>query len=794
MDSEIQILNLIRLLQSNNTSNTLSSNNNNVNTTSGMVTTLIINIVIFLLIMFVFELNRHYKQIYQKRYQKRFIETNRIPPEPSNAFFGWLFAILHVEEKEVLRMVGLDAYMLLRYHIVCLNLCIFLSFFGLILLIPLFGTSSSHYESWDKYTLLNVIEADDISDRLRVWVVLFYAYIVSIYFCQLLYYEYQNFVNERLHCLQANHDGQISDTTDNLPQKYFTVMLEKVPIRLRSADKLYEYFNELFPNEIYTVEISLDLTELNSYSNQSKFYRNKLEKVIATFLSYGKRPMIYVLKEKYRLSNVLLDNLFLSLMNSAIFDSNSTIGTLCNRCFKLTNLGFEYVDAIDFYTRHLIKSNYITRDLQAKCFELSKKQVKDEHINSKNGDHDTYLIDVVKKISEAGNQMTKNVNKMKLDSLLFSSHSHHVRGYQQPEDNKDIELEEIPIDSETNRLHLQTIEQLDTSLMLEEETSVETPNSNVNENIPSFELEKMKEDEVNVINPLHREKSILNPDNIHLQRTLHFINRTKQLGTEKFGTTLQRLKEIERTFELLVIGSYYKYSSTAFVTFKSRTAETISHQMLVSDERMEISHAPNPHDVIWENIAIPKSQMIIRNHITNVGLIIGSIFWSSFTTFVNTFVKSLTSVEQQQNLISVFIILGFLLVLPQIFDWLARYYEGLKLESEIQNSINTRYFYYQLVNIYVTIGLGRVELVNSGKSIFDPNIIIFLLGKTIPEMSLYFCDLLIVKIFTAVPMEMIRPFQLSTIHLLGIFIDRKKCTRRDLRSGAFYTWPMLYGW
>jgi calcium permeable stress-gated cation channel len=28
----------------------------------------------------------------------------------------------------------------------------------------------------------------------------------------------------------------------------------------------------------------------------------------------------------------------------------------------------------------------------------------------------------------------------------------------------------------------------------------------------------------------------------------------------------------------------------------------------------------------------------------------------------------------------------------------------------------------------------------------------------------------------------------------GTFIDRKKCTRRELRTGAFFAWPMLYGW
>ncbi len=67
--------------------------------------------------------------------------------------------------------------------------------------------------------------------------------------------------------------------------------------------------------------------------------------------------------------------------------------------------------------------------------------------------------------------------------------------------------------------------------------------------------------------------------------------------------------EIERMFEMLMVGAYYKYSSTAFVTFKSRVTESIAHQMLLSHDTMEINHAPNPHDIIWDNVAIPKSQV-----------------------------------------------------------------------------------------------------------------------------------------------------------------------------------------
>ncbi len=254
--------------------------------------------------------------------------------------------------------------------------------------------------------------------------------------------------------------------------------------------------------------------------------------------------------------------------------------------------------------------------------------------------------------------------------------------------------------------------------------------------------------------------------------------------------------EAERAIEMVVVGSQYNYSSTAFVTFKTRMAETIAYQMNLSDEgSMEILHAPNPNDVIWDNISIPKSQIAMRNTITNIGLAIGAFFWSSLVNSVNHFAKNSSLPENQQNFLSVIILLIFLLILPFGFDFLARYYECMKLESEIQNSIMTRYFYYQLVNIYVIVGLGGINIGDQLLLILrNPQTLVRLLGGTIPAVSLYFCNLVIVKIFTAVPIEMLRPWQLSTILAIGTFMDRRKTTRRELRTGAFYAWPMLYGW
>jgi hypothetical protein len=137
----------------------------------------------------------------------------------------------------------------------------------------------------------------------------------------------------------------------------------------------------------------------------------------------------------------------------------------------------------------------------------------------------------------------------------------------------------------------------------------------------------------------------------------------------------------------------------------------------------------------------------MRIYITNVGLVIGSVFWSTLVSWVNSVARLDSLPQGQQNYLSIIILLMFLLMLPFIFDTLARNYEGMKLESEIQNAIMSRYFYYQLVNIYVNVGLGGLSISDQLFLILkDPQNIVDLLGGTVPAVSLYFLNLVIVKV------------------------------------------------
>ena len=56
----------------------------------------------------------------------------------------------------------------------------------------------------------------------------------------------------------------------------------------------------------------------------------------------------------------------------------------------------------------------------------------------------------------------------------------------------------------------------------------------------------------------------------------------------------------------------------------------------------------------------------------------------------------------------------------------------------------------------------------------NPQLLVNFVGQTIPSVSLYFVDMVIVKIFTAVPLEMIRPWQVTKRARDGDNVDNTK--------------------
>jgi uncharacterized protein YjeT (DUF2065 family) len=182
---------------------------------------------------------------------------------------------------------------------------------------------------------------------------------------------------------------------------------------------------------------------------------------------------------------------------------------------------------------------------------------------------------------------------------------------------------------------------------------------------------------------------------------------------------------------------------------------------------MDVKTAPNPNDIIWDNLSIPQRQIQLRTTITDCTLVVGAIFWSFIVGFITT-ITNLESLSQrytwlqtyQQTFLFQFLnnylALGLLLILlgilPLIFDIIARNYEGRKSESEIQNTIMNRLFYYQLANVFVGLGIGSISS-SINQIIESPSNILRIIGGSLPRFSLYFATLIATKTFTAIPIE-----------------------------------------
>jgi hypothetical protein len=265
-----------------------------------------------------------------------------------------------------------------------------------------------------------------------------------------------------------------------------------------------------------------------------------------------------------------------------------------------------------------------------------------------------------------------------------------------------------------------------------------------------------------------------------------------------------------RTLELLTLGAFYSTSSTAFVTFKSRVPKSVAYQMLLSHEhyQMVVTSAPNTKDIRWENVSIPLSQITARHQIAGMVFGILAIFWSAVVALIKAYsslddmAQNYSWIESYQNslvykllneYLAVVVLLILLALLPFVFDFVARFYEGLKCESEIQDLIMTRYFYYQLANVYVTVTAGTI-FGSINDIIQHPGNILTILGKSLPQVSIYFANMLIVKTLTGVPVEMLRLWQLLTVVGVRSLFDKNKFTRRELRTGVFMDYPMEYGW
>ena len=150
-------------------------------------------------------------------------------------------------------------------------------------------------------------------------------------------------------------------------------------------------------------------------------------------------------------------------------------------------------------------------------------------------------------------------------------------------------------------------------------------------------------------------------------------------------------------------------SATAFVTFTRPTAKVLAENALLAAKpfAMRAEDAPEPRDVIWQNVYVGVDSVRRRQWMVNLGVFALMLFWTSVAAFCATAKELVTLLgysptnrfsQGVASVLPVVVLLSILNLLPKIFEIIAVFYERLKAHSDVDLSVVDRFFLFQFIN------------------------------------------------------------------------------------------------
>jgi hypothetical protein len=267
-----------------------------------VMTSIYFNTIVFILLMATYELLRRVlPPVYSAR--KRHYQTQRdahknLPPIanlPDELPFDWVGPVFGVSWYQVRKRAGLDGYFYLRFIRACVRITLISTFWAFVILVPVYASgrrcdeegvdcaenSSSLAERPEGWYYISMVNLKH--DSWQVWVPTVFIYLFSGFVVFVMKQEYKHFMELRMDFLGRGQPNVH-------PQERYSLIVENIPVQLRSNRALYDYFNHLFPGKIHSVTVVLDLPELEAAAVRCQRRCRRLEKSIAYYQASGVRP------------------------------------------------------------------------------------------------------------------------------------------------------------------------------------------------------------------------------------------------------------------------------------------------------------------------------------------------------------------------------------------------------------------------------------------------------------------------------------------------------------------------
>lgn len=234
-------------------------------------------------LLIIFELLRRYTDIYTPRF--RFKDRPVLPAPPKTPLM-WIPHVLSFSDEEILESIGLDGLVFLRFLRLCIKMTGIAALCGIVFLIPVYSTGPGveGVVGINLYTMGNIQQKGR-----RLWVPVFFTYVFSLTLLYLLHKEYALFARMRQKFLMHGDIGVP-------PQRNYSVVVENVPMEYRSSEKLMEMFESLFPGEVASASMTVQMKALTGCIDKRKAALGSAEKIVAQYMcGDSKEPPTVVL-------------------------------------------------------------------------------------------------------------------------------------------------------------------------------------------------------------------------------------------------------------------------------------------------------------------------------------------------------------------------------------------------------------------------------------------------------------------------------------------------------------------
>lgn len=685
-----------------------------------------------------FELLRHLKNLYSPRQTRKAAATDlhsskmgKVPKRPQG-LLRWVKPVLQVRGKEVADLVGLDAYMLLRVIKLCIRISLFASVVGCIVLLPVYASGDAGNSGFNRLTLNN-LDAD--SQLSTFWIPAFVNFFCTLHIFYLLDNEYHRYTQWHLQFMSSN-DSEAQH------QAACTVLVEGIPIELRSNVALAGYLDIIFPGKVHAARVQVSVKELEMLHAERMRVVDKLERADRLAKLTGQKGSLVL--------------------------HNSCMSRL--RCEAGTS-----VDPVEHYSTQLAELNKTIDDMQRTILAERKEEetqaklrlegvmaVVRESFHNKRTDDAAQAAAmpstpqaVAEEAVEGGAAMPPQYNPMQ----------RHGSG-----------LGSLNAEDEAGTRMLPTAMDFVKNAML-----------------------STADDTISVT------KTVVT----------NFTDEVASGVTAQINLGRRAADALVDTVTTVALGK--RMSNVAFVTMTSEFwATMLAHGPDLTLRQipganpfgltmLNTGPAPDYRDIIWPNVTLTRNTVILRRTATTAGWVLFAVLWSSVIVVVTALGTSsavLHYVELNDSGRTVALIheylpsilqLGLLALIPVLVQFVAVQYEGYKSQTEVQAVILSRYFMFQIANIFLTVSAG--SFASYIRTILNhPNDLATKLAEAFPTVGAYFIEFIVIKLLFGLSWELSRFWPATQYLLAHFFTDKRKWTERSLRN-AFSTYPsLLYGW